>query len=791
MANSTKEIDDKNRSMEIRYQRAQTLMQGIWTKNNIALNATILPHWIENTSCFWYEKNHHVGKEYRLVNADTSSNELAFDHAALANALSKVTKENVSAKDLPIRKITIALSPLTVSFAAFNKCWSFDGEHCEEIDITPRNWVISPDGKLAAIARNHNLWLRDLTSGEEYALTEDGESRFAYAAPGSAWGYPTGAGMQVLWSPDSKQLFTVQHDTRKLKTTPYVTHVPPDGNLRPTVIERPVAYPGDDNIEEYRLLTIDVKSGIICDAHYQRVPVSRNSWGFFNAHLGWWATNSQRAYFVDQERGDKAIRVVEFDIHTGATKILFEETSETQINISANSEDYPPFFVIPESNELIWWSERSGWAHLYLYDLETGILKHAVTEGNWQVRDVIHFDAERREVYVQTAGRVENRDPYYRDLCRIHIDTGEITTMISSDHEIGVITSKGLTGMLMENMLGSDIGITGGISHNGNFAVITRSRADQVPVSLLIDRQGDEILEIETADISDLPDNWQWPEPVKLLAADDSTDIYGLVFRPSDFSPDKSYPIVSHVFKTPELPWVAKGSFSNGLQFLGCSYFDAAALAELGFIVVQIDGRGSPYRHKAFHDECYGWVESACNLDDHVAGIQQLAKRYPYMDLNRVGITCHLSGGPGGVQALLQHPDFYKVGVNGWLHDSRLMPGPMWGDKYEGLSGPTADHQYPTQLVNNLKGKLLLMHGMLDISCPVAGTFRVVEALQKANKDFDMLILPNLSHAPSNYLIRRAWDYLVRHLLETEPPKEFRLSTYAGGDQFQFTAYSD
>ena len=788
-------------TMTDRYHRAAALMTGVWTKD-MALNATLFPTWIGESNCFWYERETQEGREYRLVNANTKENKVAFDHGVLAAVLAETAESPVDPIDLPISRVSMHLIPLErllhsnrqqsarfikkICFTAFDQQWEFDtkSSSCTRVDTFPEEWVISPNGKLAALARNYNLLVREIASGDERVLTKDGEEYFVYAAVGTAWGHPHGSGLQIQWSPDSKKIFTVQRDTRHVKTLPVIHHVPKDNSLRPQVTEHRISYPGDSHIEEYRLLVIDVTTGQQLEPSYHRIPVCRNGWGFFNAGLGWWAMDSSKIYFVDQERGDKIIRVVECDTNTGITRILFEEVSKTQINISVNSEDYPPFFVIPETNELVWWSERSGWAHLYLYDLDTGALKNIITQGDWQVRDIVYFDSNRREVFLQTAGRFPDYDPYYRDLVRVNIDNGEMSTLSAGNHEIITITAKGQT-RYFANLFGWDVNNANGVSPTGDFAVITRSRADTVPVSLLICRDGKKIVDIEAADISKLisitSGNWRWPEPVKLLAADNETDIYGLIFRPSDFSSDNSYPVISHVFNSPDLPWVSKGSFSNGMAF-GLSYLDAAALAELGFIVVQIDGRGTPYRNKLFQDQSYGWAESASSLDDHVAGLRQLALRYPYMDLNRVGITTHTTGGPGGVQALLTHPDIYKVGVSGWLLDSRLMSAPIWGEKYEGLSGPAADQQYPEGLVEQFRGKLLLMHGMLDTTCPPAATFRVVEALQKANKDFDMLVLPNMGHMIPGYLVRRAWDYFVNHLLNAQPPKEFKLTIFA--DQF-------
>ena len=830
MANTIKDTDPASKpaegTIEARYQRAQTLLQGMLSKDFV-LNSTLYPTWIDDSDCCWYErryrqegkelsarnKEHKLdpysmniqgcfvpsGKEYRLVNPGAASNVLAFDHHALANALAEAVEQDVDASDLPISKVNMSLNNAdlavkTVRFTAFDKRWIFDVESsvCKSTDnlfqdnAEPVEELTSPDGRYTAFARDYNLWIRDLKNGNERALTRDGEADYGYAIAGSAWGFLMEADLQVRWSPDSKQLLTVQKDKRQVLTLPVVHHVPQEGGVRPVLESRKIAFPGDDHVETVRLLAIDVATGHPQPANYPHIPVTRNGFGFFSANLAWWASDSRRAYFVDMARDYKTVRVVEFDTVSGSTKILFEETSDTQINLMLNADEYPSYLPLPKSGELLWFSERSGWAHLYLYDLETGELKNTVTQGDWLVRYVVSFDPKRREVFVQTAGRgalngseaTVDRDPYYRDLARVQIDSGEIMTIAASDHEIVAIAPTDLNRKMAKTRGYHETAC--GVSPSGNFAVITRSRADGVPVSLLIDRDGNDILELETADISALltatDNHWQWPEPVKLRAADDSADTYGLVFRPSNFSPDRSYPVLSHVFNSPELPWVSKGSFSNGM-FFGVPYLEAAAFAELGFIVVQVDGRGTPYRHKAFHDECYGWAESASNLDDHVAGIKQLAQRYAYMDLDRVGISS-IGGGPGGLQGLLQHPEFYKVGVTGAAHDSRLGPASMWGEKFEGLSGPADGHQYPEQQAEKLKGKLLLTHGMLDRSAPI--TFRWVEALQKANKDFELLLLPNLGHSYSSYQIRRTWDYLLRHLQEVEPPKEFLLKTPFG-----------
>ena len=762
------------------YERAKSLSQGIL--KSAVPNALLLPVWIKETNSFWYERQLSNGKEFRLVNADIVSNEPAFNHEALAIALAEATGEQVSENNLPINNlngqaittIEMTLAPLTVNFTAFERRWEYinDSFSLKEVEQFPFNYLLSPDGQKVAFSRDYNLWVRDLNTGNERALTTDGQEDYQYAIPGSVYGndaFISLLGLQALWSPDSKRLFTVQLDQRKVETIGTINHVPSDGSLRPQTSFKKLALPGDSHVEAYRLLTIDVENFHSQEVGYGRVPVSYGGCGgFFENAFGWWSADSTLAYFVDVDRYYKYARVVTFNANTGATKIVFEETSATRVDLTMGAFDQAHFVPLPETNELLWYSDRSGWSHYYLYDLKTGQLKNTVTSGQWLVRDLIHFDAERRALFVTTSGRAndQERDPYYRDLIRVNIDTGVITTLISSDHEYITMPPKDILQAL--NGYG---GISCGVSPLGDYAVVTRSRVDQMPESYLLDRDGNNLLTIETSDRSNLPNNWQWPEPVKIKSADGETDIYGVIYRPSDFSPDKTYPVIDQSFIGYPYPIAAKGSFENGMAF-GMPYFEALTLAELGFIVVQIDGRGSRYRGREFWDKSYGWMNSASHIDDHVVGIKQLAEQFPYIDLDRVGICGLHMGGNGVLEGLLKYPEFYKVGAAAQLYDTRVM-GANQGDFDEGAV-PNPDEKHPEELVNNLKGKMLLMVGLLDY-VPPAATFRIVEALQKANKDFDLVVEPNWGYSASSYQIRRAWDYLVQHLKGDQPPKEFLL----------------
>ena len=733
-----------------RYTSARHLMQGYYAPqlldSRLTYNTTVFPVWQSGSQCFTYQRDSREGGEARLVN---------------------LTDKSSTAQPGPA-----SLEP------------SPEQAPCCATKAVDNNNLLSPDGRFVVYAKEHNLWLRDTTTETEKPLTTDGEEYNVYGAVSTGWaasaGGPAQQGLQVRWSPDGRTLFAVQRDTRDVATLPVVHHIPEEGT-RPTLEEIKVAYPGDEGIEKVRLFAIDVETGNILETDRGPIPTTRNGYGFFESGLGWWGGDNRHAYFVDVDRYYKYAQVVEFDTHTGKCRVVFKENvtdsgSDTHINLMPNQDAYATMLPLPESNELLWYSERTGWGHLYLYCLKTGKLKNAVTSGPGLVRDVVKYLPEKREVWVQMAAQTKGRDPYYRNLVRVNIDTGEMVKVADSDHEYVVITERNDFFKYGFMAMGCSQEACG-VSPDGEYAVVTRSRADEVPVSYVVDRNGNHIMDLETADVSGLPDGWQWPEPVKLKAADGETDTYGLVFRPTHFDPKQSYPVLSHGFNQPEISWVSKGSFTNGV-FGGWTYWDALALAELGFIVVQIDGRGGPEREKAFFDHCYGVFSKASDIDDHVAGIKQLAQKYTYIDLERVGFAAHTTGGSGALQALTKYPDFYKVATVSCHHDGRLMPTQMQGDKYNGPESQRLDNSYPEDEVDAIQGKLLLMAGMLDSCTPATGAFRLVEALQKANKDFEMIFLPNMGHGgPENtYLSRRSWDFLVRELLDETPPKEFFLN---------------
>jgi dipeptidyl aminopeptidase/acylaminoacyl peptidase len=456
-----------------------------------------------------------------------------------------------------------------------------------------------------------------------------------------------------------------------------------------------------------------------------------------------WFSDSQRFYYQETERGHKSIRLLEVDANTGSTRPLVEERADTMVN----STIFWMRFLNQES-EIIWTSERDGWNHFYLYDAKRGQLKNQITKGAWVVRGIEHIDEKARQLYFTAGGHESDRDPYLRHLYRINLDgTGLILlTPENADHSIS-------------------------FSPDGQYFVDAYSRVDLPTVSVLRRAQdGSVAQELEKANIQDLlATGWKFPEPFKGKGRDGRTEIYGLIWRPTNFNAAKKYPIVENIYTGPHSAFVPKT--------FGAYRHPAQVIAELGFISVFIDGMGTALRSKAFHDVSYKNLGDG-GLPDHIAVLQQMAARYPYMDISRVGIWGHSAGGYDSTHAILTHPEFYKVAVSSSGNHDHRMDKAWWNESW--MSWPVEKHyieQSNMTLAGHLKGKLLLAHGDLDENVPVAATIKLVDALIKANKDFDLILMPNRNHSIGNdsYFVRRRWDFFVRHLLGVLPPADYQI----------------
>ena len=753
-------------SILTRYQNAAEIQ--LARTHHWLLNAKITPHWVVGQNLFWYEQETDKGHRFVVVDAASGAKSDGFDQARLATELGKAVGQKIDADDLPIKAVSLDPIAQSVRFNAFHKAWLFDRAGLREMGEPRAQFSISPDRKLGVFFKDNDLWVRDFASKEEKRLTTDGEEHYRYGTTPEASLVPL-VSPQVVWSPDSTRIFTAQTDDRKVLDLPVIDFAPKDGK-RPEVVHNRAALPGDVNVPMFRLTIIDVRDGRQTPVHYASIPAVRMNDSPMAGNRMWWAANGKTAYFVDVERGEKIAHVEAVNADTGAVRELFSETSDTSLELS--SDVYGPATIapLPASNRLIWYSERSGWAHFYLYDLTTGKLIRPLTQGNWLVRELLGVDEARHQAYFSLAGRTPNKNLYYQEVARVDINTGKMTVLSSSDddHEVAVADDSAALNYLSQ---GGDPAGVQGLAPSGDYFVETVARADRPSRTDVRARDGRLVATIENPDASRFPAFWHWPKVVKTIAADGKTEINGLVFRPSSYDPHGKYPVIDYIYGGPQVAYVPKA-------FDQSAYKDAASLAELGFVVTMFDGRGTTQRSRAFHVESYGKAETASNLEDHIAGIKQLAAADPAIDVSRVGITGFSAGGYMTAIAMFRYPEFFKVGVAGsGNYDQRLFWA-TWGERYEGY--PVGDHykqQAASTYVKGLTGKLLLVHGLLDRGVHPGNVFQLEQALQDANKDYDTLLWPTLPHDISAYGKRRIWDYFVQNLAGETPPHEFKLKT--------------
>jgi dipeptidyl-peptidase-4 len=612
----------------------------------------------------------------------------------------------------------------------------------------------SPNGMRAAYIRDYNLWVRDIATGRETQLTTDGQKDFGYATDNAGW---VKSDRPVLvWSPDSRKIATFQQDDRPVGEMYLVT----TKVGHPELQQWKYPLPGDSAISMIHRVVINVDTPRVMrfqmppDAHRSTLCDHVICRGTEWADVEWYPDGSHIA-FVSTSRDHKheVFRVA--DAATGSVRDVFREDVATQYESGNGTVNWR---VLPASNEVIWFSERDDWGQLYLYDLATGQLKSKMTSGDGNVAELLRVDEKGRTLWFVGNAKERGRDPYFRHFYKIGMDGRGLSLLTpeDADHQISLAPS-------------------------GQYFVDTYSKPDVAPLTVLRDLNGKTIVTLETADITRLrATGWKPPMPITVKARDGKTDLYGLMYVPTNLDRTKKYPIVNHIYPGPQTGSVGGRSFSP-------SRGDAQSLAELGFIVVEIDGMGTPWRSKSFHDAYYGHMGDN-TLPDQVAGMKELAARYPWIDLNRAGIYGHSGGGFAAADAMFRYPDFFKVGISeAGNHDQREYEDD-WGERYQGLLTRTSDgsDNYAPEAnqvqAKNLKGKLLLAHGTMDDNVPPYNTLLVVNELMKANKDFDFILLPNRVHGFGNepYMVRRRWDYFVRNLLGAEPPKEYQIGAARG-----------
>ncbi len=692
--------------------------------------------WVEKQPQLWYVSQTSRGKEFTVVDVDKRLKQQAFDHERLATALAQASGEKVEAYQLPFNSITY-VGDDRLEVIAFQKKWQVSltdyrvegpGKE-EESDRRSGYWgarrddstgepVPSPDSLWIAHVKNSNVYVypKDKPK-EEIQLSFDGSPGHYYAA-------------HIAWSPDSKKLAVNKVRPNTPRTIYFVESSPID-QLQPKLQERHYLKPGDA-LPQYQptLFVLETKKSFSVDP--ELIP---NQYGLSRLE---WREDSRAFTFEYNQRGHQQYQVFSMDATTGQAKPLITETSKTFIDYSGKKYRKD----VSDGKEIIWASERDGWNHLYLYDGETGKVKSQITKGEWVVREVVYVDENQRYIIFSGSGREQGQDPYLIHYYRVNFDGGGFTVLTTENGNHRATFSPDYTCFVDAYARMDDPQIT-----------VLRSATD-----------GKILMELEKADIGALEaTGWRQAEVFQAKGRDGITDIWGIIVRPTNFDPNKSYPVIEYIYAGPHSSFVPK-SFVPNPSGMG-------NLAELGFIVVQIDGMGTSNRSKAFHDVCWKNLKDA-GFPDRIAWMKAAAANYPYMDLNRVGIYGTSAGGQSSAGALLFHPEFYKVAVSSCgCHDNR-MDKIWWNEQWMGY--PIGPHYAECSNVVNahrLEGRLMLIVGEVDDNVDPASTFQVVDALVKAKKDHELIVVPGMGHSSGGeYGERKRRDFFVKHLLGVGPP---------------------
>ncbi len=744
--------------------------------NSLVLHAVDDPTWLPDGRV-WYRDHGARGTTFVLVDPAKRTKAPAFDQVKLAAALQPLTGSTiVDPNQLPITGFQLSNNDKTVELTGFSEsivCDLVGSGVCRIVGPAqptarsrrhrPAGSVagvdVSPDGQKAAFIRDWNLWVRDLSSGKETQLTKDGVPNFGYATDNAGWTHSDNP--ILVWSPDSKRIATFQQDQRKTGEM-YLSNVTA-GHPTLTTLKYPL--PGDTDVTMIERVILDLSPAKVIrlkmppDQHRSTLCDDVSCKG----GSGWddveWSADSKQLAFVSTSRDHKQEWMRIADAKNGDVRDVMNEHVATFFE---SGNDKVNWHYLSASNELLWFSERDGWGHLYLYDAATGKLKNQITHGDWNVTQVLGIDQKTRTLYFRGVGRESGNDPYYSMYYRVGFD-GSNLQLLTPERADHVITP----------------------SPDNRFFVDTYSTPTQPQVTVLRDATGQTVLDVAREDITRLKAaGWIPPVQIQVKARDGVTDLYGFLFRPTNFSTDAKYPIIDHVYPGPQGGW---GGLSCGSRDFTPAHGDLQSLAELGFIVVCIDGEGTAFRSKAFHETYFANLGDD-TIPDQVTGLKQLGERYPWIDLPHAGIFGHSGGGNATVAAMFHFPDFFKVGIaESGNHDNRVYEDD-WAEKWAGLLVPNPDgtsnytHQANQETAGNLKGHLLLAHGTSDDNVPPANTLLVVDALIKANKDFDLLLIPNVQHGygeASQYMTRRRWDYFVRYLAGATPPFEYKMKDYA------------
>jgi dipeptidyl aminopeptidase/acylaminoacyl peptidase len=709
------------------YERAQSLRK---TFEGAVVNVAGRATWIERTNRFWYRKLNKGASEFIQFDAETLAKTPLFDHQRLATSLSTAAGETYKPFELPFQTFTFVSNASAIQFNVGDNTWRCElGNYsCTKVERRPGffqgqqgrpqdPWRNSPDGRWEAYIKNYNVYLRTKDKKEDFALSFDGSENNYYELN------------TVAWSPDSKAIAAYRVRPGYHRKIQYIQSSPTD-QLQPKYSTIEYAKPGDTlDVEQPVLFLLSNRQQIVVDptlfpnAYDMSSPV--------------WRKDSRGFTFEYNQRGHQVFRVIEVNATTGKARSLISEEAKTFFCYSGKRYRLD----VQDGKEIVWMSERDGWNHLYLMDPETGKVKNQITKGNWVVRGVEKVDEEKRQIWFRASGMTPGKDPYFNYYFRINFDGTGLTPLTEADANHTVSFSADM-----------------------KYYVDTWSRIDLAPVLEVRSTADNKVLQqVEKGEVQELQKaGWRAPEVFTSMARDGKTDIWGVIVRPTNFDPSKKYPVIEYIYAGPQDSFVPK-SFS--------AYYAMQAQAELGFIVVQVDGMGTSNRSKAFHDVAWKNLGDA-GFPDRILWHKAIAAKYPYYDITRVGIYGHSAGGQNALGALLFHPEFYKACVSSCgCHDNR-MDKIWWNEQWMGW--PLGTEYASSSNVDNaykLRGKLLLSVGEMDQNVDPASTMQVVNALIKANKTFDFIVLPGQGHSQGGeYGERKRFDFFVHHLIGVEPP---------------------
>jgi len=716
------------------YERAWNLQERFDDTVDNVINVD--PQWAEDEPTFWYRRSVEGGDEFIWVDAKAGTKRPAFNHQRLARSLSNQTGESYSSYDLPFRTFEFVNNNRAIEFSLNDSIYTctlsryscsveaddsdgggWSGWGAWDSDVTPEDLShsdereMSPDESHEAYIQNFNVAIRDVETDEVIYRSTDGSE-------GNYYDFDS-----FSWSPDSKKLAASRVIPGYDRKIHYVESSPEE-QLQPRHRSRTYIKPGDALDNEQPVL-FHVESGIQILIDKTLFPNAYNLTGYR------WGDVSDAFTFEYNERGHQRYRIIEVNTESGEPRILVNDEPETFFSYATSLFRH----YADSTNELIWMSERDGWRHLYLYNTTTGRVKNQITEGDWVVREVDHVDEENRQIWFRASGMDDDQDPYYVHYFRINFDGSGLTrfTEANGDHEVS-------------------------FSSDREYYVDTWSQVDQAPVSELR-RTSDQslVMTLEEGNISRLVEaGWQAPEQFSAKGRDGETDIYGIIVKPTNFDPNESYPVIEYIYAGPHDNFVPK-SFMPYSQMM--------RLAELGFIVVQIDGMGTANRSKAFHDVAWQNLKDA-GFPDRILWHEAVAEEYNWYDNSKVGIYGRSAGGQSSLGALLFHPEHYHVAVSSvGCHDNR-MDKIWWNEQWMGWPiGPQYAASSNVEHAHNLQGNVLLVVGELDTNVDPASTYQVADALIKANKDFDFITIPGAGHGSiGRYEERKRFDYFVEHL---------------------------